>query len=267
MPFFRTPDGCSLYYCEFGDAMSEKPVLVLLNGTAQTTVNWLPHIKKFREKFRVLAYDGRSQGKSDPGDLPLSPERHVGDLMALLDALKIRSAALVGMSHGAGIALCAALAAPERTDRLVLCSAGALPDFGMKIRLRSWVEILRAGGAAAMAWAFLPTVFGDRFLQENEKVLDKMVSAIVRRNKPDALSAHLSAMSAYPSLSHIARQLRIPTLIISGGQDPLVSFESAAELARLCGGIHRHFPDAGHSVPAEVPALFHQMVMAFLMGS
>jgi 3-oxoadipate enol-lactonase len=263
MPYFSTQDGCSLYFETHGFD-STGPVVAFLNGTMQTTVNWKMHATVFQDRFRVLMYDARAQGQSDLGDRPLSLEKHAEDFAELLEHLGVEKAHLVGLSHGAKVALAHADHSPEQVGRLVLCSVSAIFTSRAKLFVRSWLEILRGSGLEAMAWVALPVLFGESFLGDQEKILDSMVKAIVKRNTKEALIAQLEAMTTYPPLSEIARNVRNPCLVISASDDPLVTEEGAKELAVLCSGHHEHIARVGHSIPIEAPDLFNRTVMEFL---
>jgi 3-oxoadipate enol-lactonase len=58
--------------------------------------------------------------------------------------------------------------------------------------------------------------------------------------------------------------IRYPTLVISGADDPIVSQPDARQLAKDCHGQYEMFAETGHSIPAEAPALFQQVVLDFL---
>ncbi|MBW2173468.1 MAG: alpha/beta fold hydrolase [Deltaproteobacteria bacterium] len=263
MPYFSTQDDCSLYFETHGFD-STRPVVVFLNGTMQTTVNWKMHATIFEDRFRVLMYDARAQGQSDLGERKLSLEKHAEDFAELLGHLGVEKAHLVGLSHGAKVALTHAYHSPEQVDRLVLCSVSAIFTSRAKLFVRSWLEILRSSGLEAMAWVALPVLFGESFLGHQERILDSMVKAIVNRNTKEALVAQLEAMTTYPPLSEIARNVRNPCLVISASDDPLVTEEGAKELAVLCGGHHEHIAGVGHSIPTEAPELFVETVIRFL---
>jgi len=263
MPYFVTQDGCRLYY-ETQGFDSEKPVVVFLNGTMQSTVNWKPQTKAFNNRFRVLMYDARGQGQSDLGSHGLSLERHAADLGALLDHLEIEKAHLVGLSHGAKVALSYAAHSRERVDSLVLCSVTATLSHRARLSVRSWLGILKGAGLEAMIWASLPVVFGEDFLRDKERILDGLVKATVRRNSKEGLTALLEALTSYPPLSRIVGSLSIPCLVISASEDPLVTEEGARELAEICRGRHEHVIGVGHCVPAEAPDVFNKTVLEFL---
>jgi len=263
MPYFRTKDDCSIYYETEGFDLTQ-PVVVFLNGTMQTTVYWKTHAAALKDRFRVLMYDARAQGQSDLGEHELSLERHAADLAALLKHLEVEKAHLVGLSHGAKVALAYAANFPECVSRLVLCGVGAKSTSRARLCVRSWLEILKSSGLEGVVWASLPVVFGESFLKQKEGTLDNIVKAIVRRNRTEALIAQLEAMTAYPPLSKIARNVRTPCLVISASDDLLVTEERARGLALLCNGQHKHINGIGHSIPSEAPELFSKTLLEFL---
>jgi pimeloyl-ACP methyl ester carboxylesterase len=266
MPYFKTTDGCRLFFETFG-IETQKTAVVFLNGTTQTTINWRPQALCFKKEYRILLYDARAQGKSEVGQSPLTLDIHVDDLFNLLVHSGLEKALLVGLSHGAQVALAMAVKYPAQVDRLVLCSMAAEPSARARATLQSWGKILLANGLEAMAWAALPMIFGEAYLSENRRILDKMVTAVATRNRAAALFAHLDAMTRYPSPSLHSGHIRKPTLVISGDQDPLVSSGGAARLAALCRGTHRLLPQTGHTVPIEAPDLFNQTLAAFFKSN
>lgn len=263
MPYFATVDGCRLFYETHGFE-SEKPVVVFLNGAMQTTLNWRPQCVALQERFTILTYDARAQGQSELGDQGLSLEGHAADLRELLEYLGIEKAHLVGLSHGAKVALAYTAGRTESVDRLVLCSVSATLTCRARLFIKSWLDALKYAGLEAMVWASLPVVFGESLLKEKERILPSIVDATVKRNSKDALVAHLEAVTDYPSLSQIAGHVAVPTLVITASRDPFVTEEGARQLASLCGGRHEHLDGIGHSIPSESPELFNKTVLEFL---
>ena len=97
-------------------------------------------------------------------------------------------------------------------------------------------------------------VFSPAFIEKYRTILDKIVEGIVRRNTPAALIAQLEALAAYPPAERFARHVRdIPSLVVTGSEDPLVKKASAVRLASLCGGRHLQIRAAGHSVRRRHP--------------
>ena len=263
MPYFTTADKCRLYYVN-DNIEPSRPSVVFLNGTSQTTVYWEPHANVLSEHFGVLRYDARAQGKSDIGTCGISAEIHTADLKNLLDHLNVQKAHLIGISHGAYIALRLAATTPNLVDRLVMCSMGKDSGAQIKLIIRSWLEILQRADLKTMAWATLPLVFGKRFLNHNHNILDKIVTAIAARNEKNALIAHFNAIANYAPIESFLITIKCPTLVISGSDDPIVTPQDARQLATECHGHHEIFQETGHSIPAEAPEQFQQAILEFL---
>ncbi len=266
MPYFKTMDGCSLYYEIIGEG-PKKPTITFVNGTLQTTIYWKLAAKELAHRFRLVIYDGRGQGGSDLGGLPLSVDLHASDLKALLNELDIHQTALIGISHGARVALALADINPDMITRLILCSLSTRASFRAKMIVRAWHEIIERHSLDAMVWAALPHIFGRTFLKTNEKQLERIVKTMVRRNKTESLRAHLAALQNYAPLGNVLKPLPFLTLVLTGEDDPLVSVEGAREIARICGGRHIELKGVGHSVSAESPQQFIRLVNDFLSGT
>ena len=262
MAHFTTPDDCSIFYKTYRLDPS-KPIIVFLNGTTQTTLYWGNLVPVFSKDYGLLFYDARGQGRSDLGAAPISLELHVSDLENLLDHLAVGQVHLVGISHGARLGLEFAFQFPARVDRLVLCSIGAHTNERCRTIVRSWLEILKLSGLKAMAWAAVPAVFGSRFLREHQKMIDKIVDAVVIRNSAEALIAQLEAVLSYAAPDRVPPDFDKATLIIAGSEDLLVEPRDTGQLARRCRARHETLRGIGHSIPAEAPALFQKLVLEF----
>jgi 3-oxoadipate enol-lactonase len=263
MPFLKTQDDCNLYYELLGQGPG-KPTITFINGTLQTTMYWKTIGKNLADRFRLLLYDCRGQGESDLGDQPLCLKQHMQDLQALLYGLKIHKTHIVGISHGARIALALAGERPEMVARMVLCSISTHATTRARMIVRSWLEILQRHSLDAMVWAAVPHVFGSQYLKENSKVLERIVKTIVRRNHTRALRAHLEAMQHYPPLKSAIVRAPFLTLVLSGEDDPLVTAAGSREIAQICGGRYQELQGIGHSIPAEAPGLFTKLLSEFL---
>jgi len=262
VPYFTTTDGCRIFYKTYGVDTS-KSVVIFLNGTTQTTLYWGNQVPAFSKGHGLLFYDARGQGQSDLGSGPISLNLHIADLKNLLDHLAVDRAHLIGISHGARVALEFALKFPKMVNQMVLCSISAQTSDRCRAIARSWLEILKLSGLKAMAWAALPSVFGNRFFRDHQKIMDKMVNAVEIRNNREALIAQLDAVLNYPPPGRIPADFDIPTLIITGSQDPLVEPEDVRQLAHYCRARHEQLDGIGHSIPAEAPEIFQKLVLEF----
>ena len=94
---------------------------MLIHGFSFDRSMWDPQFAPLARRHRAIRYDLRGFGRSGA---PAAGRDHVADLLALLDALSVGRAHLVGLSLGANVALAAAALHPDRVGRLVLVSPG-----------------------------------------------------------------------------------------------------------------------------------------------
>jgi len=264
MPFFETPDGCRLFYDLQGWDCPSHPAVVFLNGFSQNTLFWTLQAATFRDAFRVIRYDARSQGNSDIGNRSLSLDIHLDDLSGLLDHLGVASAHLIGLSHGACVALAFASGRSGQAASIVLCGLGTGPVDGARAVGASWLDVLEEKGLDGLARKFFSDVVGSSYLDAGPRMSEGMVKAFVRRNSKEKLETMLRAILAYPPVQSLAAGALPPALVIAGSRDALVSTEGARELAAICQAEYREIPLAGHAMPIEAPQVFNTIVVKFL---
>ncbi|HVX25092.1 MAG TPA: alpha/beta hydrolase [Parafilimonas sp.] len=112
-------------YCEIYG--SGKPLL-LIHGNGGSIASFKNNIPYFAKKYKVIAVDSRSQGKSEDDKDSLSFEMMADDFAALLDTLHIDSANVIGWSDGGINALLLAMRHPEKVIKLASTGANLWPD-------------------------------------------------------------------------------------------------------------------------------------------
>src|SRR6186713_3746784 len=116
--------GFKMYVEVYGQG---KPLL-FIHGNGGSINNFTKQIPYFSQKYKVIIADSRAQGKSaDPTD-SLSYEMMADDYAALLDAMKIDSAYVVGWSDGGINGLLMAIRHPEKVKKLAVTGANLWPD-------------------------------------------------------------------------------------------------------------------------------------------
>lgn len=265
MNIFTTSDGCRLFYETRGESAG-KPFVVFLNGFTQTTVYWYGRVRAFSRHFSILLYDARGQGQSDAGLQRMTLDRHSRDLVELLTHLRIQKTSLVGLSHGARVALAFTAGGTIEIKRLVLCGIGAGDSRKVGETVDAWYSALESGRPSVMAEAILPSIFGRAFFERHRGIMTDIARAVVERNRTDALLAQLKALADYPP----PESYRIPEsaecLVLSGSEDGLVSPAAAERLAGLLNGRCEVIANAGHSIPIEAPETFDRLALDFLIG-
>ena len=88
--------------------------LLLLHGWPEFSLTWEPVMARLADRFALFAPDLRGFGASDKPDGPFGPDQHAADMLALMDALGITQAGVVGHDVGGAAMPSLARAAPER---------------------------------------------------------------------------------------------------------------------------------------------------------
>jgi pimeloyl-ACP methyl ester carboxylesterase len=183
------------------------PAVLLLHGFPDTGALWRHQIPALHSAgLRTIAPDLRGFGASDkPQDVEAYRVPHsVADLVAILDALDIDTARVVGHDWGAGTAWAMALMAPDRVERLAVLSVGHPASFARRPvaqREKSWYMLLFQFPEAEDLlrkddWALL------REWMASHPELD---AAIERLAEPGALTA---ALNWYRASMHPRSELR-----------------------------------------------------------
>jgi pimeloyl-ACP methyl ester carboxylesterase len=112
----------------YAEMYGEGQPLLIIHGNGGSINNFIYQIPYFSKKYKVIIADSRAQGKSaDPGD-SLSYEMMADDYAALLDAMKVDSADVIGWSDGGINALLLAIRHPEKVKKLASTGANLVPD-------------------------------------------------------------------------------------------------------------------------------------------
>src|SRR6185312_13936534 len=102
--------------------------LLMIHGNGGSIASFQENIPYFSKKYKVIVADSRSQGKTKDVNDSLSFEMMADDEAALLDALHIKSAYVIGWSDGGIVALLLAMRHPEKVIKLAATGANVQPD-------------------------------------------------------------------------------------------------------------------------------------------
>lgn len=234
--------------------------VVLIHGFSFDRTMWDPQFRPLAAWHRTIRYDLRGFGDSGA---PVSGQGHVADLLALLDALSIGRAHLVGLSLGANIALAVAAFHPDRVSSIVLASPGLPgyawttprpPEEAAKIARREGIE------AGKDRWLNHEIFRSTESYPAARKHLAEMIARFPARQWTDA-----PVTPVLPSLTSWLPALRTRTLIVNGALDVAGYREIAAVLQeQIPGATREEYADAGHVLNLEQPARFNRHVLGFL---
>lgn len=248
------------------DGKAGLPVLVLIHGYPFNRRFWQAQVAGLKGRFRILTYDLRGMGKSQLGPAPQPMEAYVDDLLALLDLLQIRRAALAGLSMGGYIALRAVQRDPQRFWALALCDTRADADSDeAKLKRAAGIKNLRSKGVGAYVRAMLPGLFAASTLERRPAVARRLLK-IMQASRADGMANALSAMAGRTDSVAALPKFEQPVLVLVGAQDQLAPPALAKAMAAKLGrrGQFKLIPQAGHVSNLEQPQAFNRHLEAFL---
>lgn len=222
-------------------------------------------------EFTTIAFDNRGAGQSDKPDVEYTIKMMADDAAALLRALKIERAHVLGHSMGGYVAQELALSYPDLVASLVLVST----SFGGKNAVLMSPETaaqmrseLDADDPEVALRRGLSLRFSDRFIAEHPDLINEFIT--VRRAHLPPRASWLRQFAACLTFETESRlpSLRVPTLILTGDDDPIVPAENSRRLAaRIPGSRLRVLEGARHLVFIERAEEFNEIVIEFLKAS
>jgi 3-oxoadipate enol-lactonase len=210
----------------------DAPVVVLSNSLGASLEMWAPQLPSLAASYRVLRYDQRGHGESpvptEPFDIP-----DLGrDVLDLLDQHGIERAHFCGLSLGGMTGMWLAIHAPERVDRLaLLCTSAKLGPPS------NWAEraaLVREKGTAAIADGGLERWVTDEFVAAHPEQAEWLRQMML--DTPDEGYAGCCEVIQHMDLEPRLHEIRAPTLVIAGDQDPATPPEHAERIAAAVDG-------------------------------
>lgn len=262
MPFTKA-NGIRLYYEERG---SGKPLLLIMGITAPCAV-WEKHVSYWERNYRCILFDNRGVGASDKPAGAYTTAEMADDSVALLDALNITEAAVVGVSMGGAIALQLAIRHPDRVQAMVLMCPWASCDSRGEAIFRHMMHAkahLRPEQFANFVQVLIfhkPT-----WDKGSEELAESRKEAAIDQN-PQPL--HGLEGQAHACISHnVVSELstiNMPCLVIGGKEDIFIPEWMAREVAEGIADCELHlYENAGHAFHWEELDDFNPRVLKWL---
>jgi pimeloyl-ACP methyl ester carboxylesterase len=241
-------NGCDFYY----EIHGQGDPLVLIMGLRRNVEWWYRQIPALSQHFQVIAFDNRGAGRSDMPVMEYSIRLFADDTAGLMDALGISNARILGISMGGYIAQELALNYPAKVKSLVLGCTGCGGDRAILMspeRMERFTankglkpeEILRKD---------MDIYFSDDFVDQHPEKIEEFIEISMRYYQPaDAFFRQYDACLRHDCGDRL-HNLSIPTLIMTGDDDPLVPPQNShilndlipgADLFVFAGGRHCFF--------------------------
>jgi pimeloyl-ACP methyl ester carboxylesterase len=240
------PDGARIAYATTG---SGSPVLLIM-GLAYPGVSWFRQVPALAERHQVITVDNRGAG--DTGDVvgaPYTVELMADDCLAVLDAVGVEQAHVVGISMGGLMAQELAISHPERVQSLVLMAThpgiahSVLPQEVIDFLTRRATMTPEEGREASIPFNYAETTSRET-IEEDWAV----------REKGTASQVGYAAQGGTALWSGLERlpQITAPTLVMYGDQDRLVVPANSEKIAEAIPGAQLLVvPNANHVLTTD----------------
>lgn len=245
------------------DGPEGRPTLLLSNSLGTTHAMWDSQIADLAEHYRVLRYDTRGHGSSDVPAGPYDIALLARDVLALLDALELRTVSFCGLSLGGMVGIWLAANAAGRIERVVLCNTSA--HVGSPDLWNSRIEAVRRGGMAAVADTVIERWLTPRFREANPQTVNRIRDMLLG-TPPEGYAACCAAVRDMDQRASLER-ISAPALVISGAHDPAIPLEHGQLIAQRVRGARLTELDASHLSNVEAAHAFTAAVLEFLTAA
>ncbi|MFG2429749.1 alpha/beta fold hydrolase [Streptomyces sp. NPDC048590] len=254
------------------------PVILLIHGIGDSSATWADLIPELARNHTVIAPDLLGHGASDKPRADYSVAAYANGIRDLLGVLGIERATLVGHSLGGGVAMQFAYQYPERTDRLILVSAGGVGrEVNPVLRAVSlpgadlMLSTLRLPGMRSQVGLFtrLMRILDTDLGQDAGELVD-LVDALPDGTSRSAFISTLRAVvdwrgQVVTMLDRCYLAQGMPTLLLWGSRDSVVPVEHAyGAHAAMPGSRLEIFEGAGHFPFHTDPVRFRALVEDFM---
>src|SRR4051812_18013606 len=240
---------------------SARPPLVLLPSLGGGARHWGEFGRLLSADRQTVAVEPLGFGDSSPPPLRLSTLRLAQEVLFTLEAVKLQSWDLFGLSLGALLATQLALLAPERLHRLVLASCAARGRDFVPRRLATGLRLLSDFVVHARP---KPAIARDIAVADGADPCDARAD-VGGAGWSRVRLLHFLAASAAHDVHAMLPRISAPVLVLHGERDAILSPASQQRLlAQLPRASYRELPGAGHDLVSEAPQSSAQLIAGFL---
>ncbi|MCJ1473854.1 hypothetical protein MMC13_002506 [Lambiella insularis] len=274
-------DSCNLFVKIYGDSSPAKPLLVATHGAPGISSHAEPatSFAHLSDLFRVLVFDARGSGASDLKP-PYTHDRWVADIEELRIWAQAPKMVLAGGSYGGVIALCYALAHPDRLSGLILRDTfcyghGAVMNCLMQVlsskrvspdaqrQLRFWSGTTCSDEDFRDGFMEIADIYAKRSEAEKRAAGEGFGDMPTDFHSQTHNAVFAREVGAYDVRERLG-DIKVPTLVTVGRHDLICPVEGSEEIA---GRIEKAklviFEESGHSPPTEEKEAFRQCVRQF----
>ncbi len=245
-------EALTLYYARARAENPRYPPLVLVHGAGGSHLSWPPTLRRL-PRADVIALDLPAHGRS-AGKGRADVYEYAEDVRALMDALALPPAVIVGHSMGGAIAQALALRAPQRVAGLVLLGTGSKLPVAPELP-PALLRAPKATVARLMDWAWAA---------QTPDAVKQQGAQLMLEAGPQVLHDDFAACAAFDVRADVAR-IAAPTLVVGGSDDRMVPPKFSRSLAESIPNAElRILEGAGHMFPLERPQELAEVLVDWL---
>jgi pimeloyl-ACP methyl ester carboxylesterase len=269
MTDITTRDGVKLYVEEAGEGT---PIL-FIHEFGGNHASWEPQLRFFSRRHRCISYAARGY---PPSDVPESVDRYsqaiaADDAVAVLDALGIDKAHIVGLSMGGFCTVHFGLRTPQRALSLVVAGAGygCEKEFeeyfrGVSLEVADHFE---KQGAKEFSKVYALGASRVQFQNKDARGWQEFADRLATHSDIGAANTMRGVQARRPSFYDLEdglKQMQVPTLVVVGDEDdhclqPGIFLKKTLPACGLSV-----FPKTGHTLNLEEPAAFNALLAEFI---
>jgi len=251
--------GCHIHYWEGGP--EGRPLVVFTHGAAVDHRSFNAQVPVVARDYRVLNWDVRGHGRSQPALEPFSVPEAVDDLLAILDRLGAQKATFVGHSNGAYISQELAFRQPERVQAIVIADATCIT--WPRSAFDRWILRSSAAIMGPMPFEMLKKG-GLPYLSNRQAVRDYAYEAFSMLTKPQFIAIWNGVITCLHDEPNY--KITQPMLLVHGDKDQTGDIKQIApKWAAASPNCEYHvIPNALHMAPMDNPEFFNKVLMDFL---
>jgi 3-oxoadipate enol-lactonase len=260
-------NGINIHY----EVQGEGTPLVLIAGLGYPAWQWHRMMPYLAKHLRVIAFDNRGVGGTDKPAGPYTAKLLAADTAAILDALSIESAVVMGHSMGGFIAQELGLSYSAMVSKLILSSTNfggphhvpVTPEAMAVLSDMTSDPLTRFKNGLVVSTA---PGFAEQHPEIIQEWLDwRMANPLNVAGYQAQMAIGLGLISEAASFENMLPELTMPTLILFGAHDKVVPPANADLLAaKIPNNKVVILPNAGHFFPMEVPEVASQVILDFV---
>lgn len=250
--------GARLFYTV--DGPDGAPAIVFSNSLGADHTMWQPQADALAGEYRVVRYDTRGHGRSTFDGKPFDIDTLGRDVLAVLDALEIDTAAFCGLSMGGSTGQWLGIHAPERFSHIVLANTAA--KIGGTDGWNTRIATVLRDGMGVMVEPSVQRWFTSGFVARENAAIAPLREVLAALD-PQGYAANCAAVRD-ADFRTTASSITVPVLVIAGSDDPSTTAAEGRALADAIPNARYLELPAAHISSFEQPARFTQALREFL---